>query len=165
MATMSAHVLQRLFTLTHGVIRRNVDGVEDHESFRSPEPGGNCLNWVVGHVVASRGSILLALGGQPVWTDEEEQPYVRGSTALREGSASHSWSTVLAALDESQTRILEKLATISDAQLAGEPPADLNSFKAKSLGELISIAHFHESYHSGQTGILRRLLGRDGAIR
>ncbi len=88
-----------------------------------------------------------------------------GPPALREGSASHSWSSVLAALDESQTRILEKLATISDEQLAAEPPAGINAFKAKSLDELLTIAHFHESYHSGQTGILRRLLGRDGAIR
>ncbi len=162
---MYAPLLQRLYSVTQRVIHRNVEGIGEEEGWWSPEPGGNCLNWIVGHIVATRGGILGALGGKPVWSPEEENAYVRGAPSMREAGAAHSLASILAALDESQSRIASRIAATSEADFAAAPLPDFNAFKAASLGELLVLFHFHESYHAGQTGILRRLLGREGAIR
>jgi uncharacterized damage-inducible protein DinB len=161
---MTSAVLKRLYSLTHGVVVRNVVDVTDEQSMHCPEPGGNCLNWVVGHIVASRGGILKTLGAEPVWTSEDSAPYVRGSAALRDPSKARRFASILADLDESQSRILRALDTTSEGALAAKPAADRPAFNATSVGELLAFAHFHESYHAGQTGLLRRLLGKAGAI-
>jgi hypothetical protein len=50
-----------------------------------PEPAGNCINWVLGHLVTGRGLVLLLAGAEPCApTDEEAAGYRRGSAALRE---------------------------------------------------------------------------------
>mgnify|MGYP001101362822 CR=1 FL=1 len=33
------------------------------------------------------------------------------------------------------------------------------------VAEKIAMLHFHEAYHTGQVGLMRRLLGKDGMIR
>ena len=37
-------------------------------------------------------------------------------------------------------------------------------YPALALGDRLSFLQFHETYHAGQTGILRRLAGKKGAI-
>ena len=51
-----------------------------------PEPAGNCINWVLGHMVTGRGLVLMLAGAEPaVLTDDEAASYRRGSAALRDG--------------------------------------------------------------------------------
>ena len=52
-----------------------------------PKPGGNCFNWVLGHVVAHRNAVLAALRRPPISTAEEAAPYARGSRPLAETDA------------------------------------------------------------------------------
>jgi uncharacterized damage-inducible protein DinB len=35
----------------------------------------------------------------------------------------------------------------------------------ESLGSLLATVMFHQAYHAGQLGILRRIVGKPGAIR
>ncbi len=44
-------VLRRQTGNTGGVVRRNIEGVTHEASLRHPEPGGNSMNWVVGHLL------------------------------------------------------------------------------------------------------------------
>jgi len=91
-------MLRHQARLTHGAVRTNVDGLTHEDSLLQPQPGGNCLNWVVGHLLFVDQRMLRRLGQTPVMSD---------------------------------------------------------------LHTLI----FHQAYHAGQTGILRRLAGKEGAIR
>jgi hypothetical protein len=34
-----------------------------------------------------------------------------------------------------------------------------------NLGETLFVLQFHEAYHAGQTGLLRRMAGREGVIK
>lgn len=78
-----ANVLTSLYARTHGVLRRNVAEISHDESVRLPHPGGNCMNWVAGHIVATRDSILQMVGQKPRWTDEERKRYERGSSGIQ----------------------------------------------------------------------------------
>ncbi|MCH9008517.1 hypothetical protein IIA29_11025 [candidate division KSB1 bacterium] len=35
----------------------------------------------------------------------------------------------------------------------------------ETVGEKLSFLHFHETYHLGQIGLLRRLAGKEGVIK
>ena len=61
--------------------------------------------------------------------------------------------------DATQERLLAGLAAMPEAKLQEPSMRDMN------VGEWLSFLHFHEAYHIGQTGLLRRLAGKEGAIR
>jgi uncharacterized membrane-anchored protein YhcB (DUF1043 family) len=59
---------------------------------------------------------------------------------------------LLTMLDDSQKSLEQK---ISEADLSNDEE------KARKL----AFYSFHEAYHSGQTGLLRRMAGKEGAIK
>src|SRR5262245_56992183 len=52
-------LLSDLFAETHTLLRRYTDGLTHADSMRRPPFGANCVNWVVGHTVATRANILV----------------------------------------------------------------------------------------------------------
>jgi hypothetical protein len=44
-------VLRHQARVTQRVMRLNVEGISHEESLIQPQPAGNCLNWVIGHLV------------------------------------------------------------------------------------------------------------------
>ncbi len=65
---------------------------------------------------------------------------------------------ILAAFDDSQDTILAALERTTEADLAA-------SHAKETVGQRLAFLQFHEAYHIGQIGLLRRLLGKPGAIR
>jgi hypothetical protein len=59
-------VLRQQARTTQRVIRLNVEGISHEQSLIQPQPAGNCLNWVIGHLVAAYESIFPLLGQEPV---------------------------------------------------------------------------------------------------
>jgi uncharacterized damage-inducible protein DinB len=162
-ANASAQALARQTEFVHQVLGVNTSGVSHEESLAQPSPGGNCLNWVVGHIVASRNQTLALLGKEPVWSEETAKRYLRGTGPI-EGDAEGvvRFEKTLEAFEASQQPILDGLAEISDAELETMVPwLESEVPKSVALAGLV----FHESYHLGQTGLLRRILGKEGAIR
>ena len=162
---VSAKTLGMLFELTYTVFHRNTEGISHDDSVQSPDPAGNCMNWVAGHVVVSRDGLLQLLGQSPVWGADEAATYKRGSAPLTDPSKALPWPAIVSALESSQERLRAGLAALTPEQLASPMPADRNPFGVGSMGETIAALSFHESYHMGQFGILRRLSGRKGAIQ
>jgi uncharacterized damage-inducible protein DinB len=143
------------FDMNHRVLHQNVAGLSHAESIREPEPGGNCLNWVVGHIVASRGALLRALGAEPVWADSLALPYKRG--ARPEVATLLPFEKIVADFDRSQALVVAGLQALAEEALERTGRKD-------PLGLELGFISFHESYHVGQTGLHRRLLGHEGAI-
>jgi len=154
---MSPELLQTLFDVNHRVLHRNVNGLTHEESLIQPPQGGNCLNWIAGHIVATRGGLLELLGEKPVWSSEEEVLYRRGSKPIQDGSRAKSLATILADYDRSQERVRAGIARLTEAAMKEKRGDD-------TLGGTLHILHFHEAYHIGQTAILRRMAGKEGAI-
>ena len=163
-ATADARVEPLLTQLGYNAnaLRANVDGVSHEESLLQPQPGGNCLNWVVGHVVATRNQILRLLGKEPIWREERAARYARGGDPIagpEEGVV--AFEEILADFSRAQEAIVAGMNEISSDELEVLVPwFGKQQPKATALAGLV----FHESYHMGQTGVLRRTAGKAGAI-
>ncbi len=155
---MSVDALQKLFGINHRAVELNVKGLSHEESLIQPPGGGNCLNWVAGHVVANRNFVLGLLGEQPIWTAEEAEPYKRGSAPIQDGARARKFEKILADFSIAQERIRAGLGRLKDEDL-GTKKGD------ESLGDTLHFLQFHEAYHIGQMGLLRRMAGKEGAIR
>lgn len=162
---MNAKALLTQFAFNYGILLRNVEGVTAAESLYSPASGGNCLNWVVGHITTTRNSLAKMLGEPPFWNADSATRYTRGSSPVGVDESVESWEKVLAYFEESQGVIVKAVGALDAARLAEAPPKDRNPFKSESMAELLAAFTFHESYHVGQTGLLRRLLGKPGAVK
>ncbi|MCB1055828.1 MAG: DinB family protein [Acidobacteria bacterium] len=139
----------------------NLDGVSHADSLIQP-PAGNCINWVLGHVVASRNGLLGLVERAPVWDDALAERYLRGSEAIGgEGDGVLGFDRIVADFRSSQQPLLEGLGALSVEQLA--EPAELFGRPMDRMSKL-SFLVFHEGYHLGQLGLLRRLLGKPGGI-
>ena len=160
--TTSRDALNMLFGINYQVLRKNLDGVTHEESLIQPEGGGNCLNWVLGHIVATRDYVLQLLHQEPVWTKEIVGIYQRGSEPIRDGSNARPLERIVADLERSQERLVAGLATVSEPELSAEA-ADKSA--AETVGGTLFVLQFHEAYHAGQTGLLRRMAGHEGAIK
>jgi hypothetical protein len=68
-------------TLTHQlgicsyVLERNLSELSEQESHVAPEAGGNCMNWVLGHMTRTRLVLLHLLGKELPFPLEEFNAY------------------------------------------------------------------------------------------
>ena len=156
--TTSTDALKMLFGYNYAVLKKNLEGLTHEESLLQPEGGGNCLNWVLGHIVATRNQALELLHQEPIWRVEETDVYRRGSLPIRDGSQAQPLDKISADLERSQDRLVVGLTKVT-AQEMNAPVGD------QSVGEKLFVLQFHEAYHAGQTGLLRRMAGHEGAIK
>ena len=154
---MSVEALQKLFGINHRALELNVNGLSHEESLIQPPRGGNCLNWVVGHVAANRNFILGLVGEQPIWSEAEMEPYKRGSAPIKDGNRARNFEQIVADFSRSQERLTAGLGRLTEQDLA-QKKGDA------TVGESLHFLQFHEAYHIGQTGLLRRMAGKEGAI-
>lgn len=162
---MTGTDLARMYELSYGAIKRNLEDLTHAESVVTPSNGGNCLNWVLGHIVLTRNTILRLAGGTAPSIGEDLAVYRRGSTPC--GADGYlDLATLRGYLDDSQQLILPALAAMSEKAIASPVPEPLNKPPLNgSVGEALGRLSFHEAYHTGQLGLLRRLAGKEGAIR
>jgi hypothetical protein len=158
---MIAKTLGRLFEINLFAIRANAEGVSDSEALLQPQPGGNCMNWIVGHIVTSREAMLTLLGEPPVLPAEVASRYKRGAPPVTAAGESGTLplSELLAALTTSQERLLRGIKGAPEEKWSESVP---NFGTAR---EAVHFLHFHEAYHAGQLALLRRMAGKKGAIQ
>lgn len=156
--TTNADVLKMLFGYNYEVLKTNLEGLTHEESLVQPQPAGNCLNWVLGHIVATRDAALEMLRQERVWNNDVATRYRRGSAPISDGSNAEPLEKIVVDLHRSQDRLVIGLADVTDQNLdqaAGD----------QTLGQRLFLLQFHEAYHAGQTGLLRRIAGHEGAIK
>jgi hypothetical protein len=148
--------LIELFNRTHWVIKKQAEGLTQAQSLIQPQPAGNCFNWVVGHIITGRNSVLLALGEAPLWSEAELAGYKRESEPITSADQAQPFDRLLADLDKTHEKIVVALESVSAEKLA-QP---LASDPARSVGERLAFLHWHETYHTGQLELLRALAGK-----
>lgn len=154
--------LSTQLALTQRTIKRNLEGVSNEEALLHPQPAGNSANWVLGHILASRSGLLKNFGEQPLLDDSSVQQYRRGS----DGNVANPLplDDLLAALDRSQPLMIAGMKRISETALAAKAPINSPAGAEASYADALAAMVFHESYHVGQLGLLRRVCGKKGAI-
>lgn len=155
---MTADMLRFLFDFSHIAITRNAAGWTDAESLVTP-PAGNCANWVLGHIVAYRSTVLALLGEEPLWSEADQKPYT-GKADDFDPARARSFNAMLADLEITQERVRRGLERMTPEDLAAlAAPGD-----KRPRGPMLHFFQFHEAYHAGQLGLLRRIAGKPGAI-
>jgi uncharacterized damage-inducible protein DinB len=156
---MESSLLAKLYEINYGALFRNLEGITHEESFVQPEPAGNCVNWVLGHIVATRNRLLPLVGAQPIWSREQAFRYSgRDEADWSRATAAHL-DSIKTDLARSQQQLLTALEVLSDKELSA------SGQDGRPLAEIIGFFQFHESYHSGQIALLRRIIGKPGVIK
>jgi len=133
------------------VLNLNSESVTHEESLKSTHADSSCLNWIVGHITVTRDGILSLLGKERLCSPEMTEKYKRGSAILERETAMP--------FDELCQMFRDSQQVLIDAIAAYDFSADFE--KAKR----IQFFAFHEAYHCGQLGLLRRFVGKEGAIK
>lgn len=155
--TETTQLIQSFHT-THWLIKEFVDGMNHEESVAQPPFRANSLNWVLGHIVASRNRVLALLEEEPALSASEEALYRTGSDPAT-GSAV-ALERLVAALDDSQARIKAALQMITPERLAVVQDEE----RQRTVADLLAGLHWHETYHTGQLEILRQVSGERKAF-
>jgi hypothetical protein len=165
-ATVSdADVFRNQARMTHQVVRMNVDGITQEDSLVQPDPAGNCLNWVVGHLLCIYNQSLGLLGQERVMDEAALKRYERGSPPIRDAAEALDLSQMMTSWDETSRRVDAGLASLTPDALDQPVPVSPTGNPNETVRSLVSTVMFHQAYHAGQTGILRRIAGKEGAIR
>ncbi len=162
---MIKDALRTQLEFVHYSVHANLEGISDEESLASAEQGGNSINWVLGHMVNSRAALLELLGGEPVLGARGMELYSRHTKPIGAGSDCVPTSELLRLYDGSQEVLLEKLGEASDANLADEVPGLFDPEQEMQCGIKLAALTFHEAYHAGQLGSIRRAIGKEPAIK
>lgn len=158
-------VLRLQARATHRVVQRNVDGLTQDESLIQPQPGGNCLNWVVGHLLCIYDLVLPMLGQTPVLGVDTLKRYGRGTAQLGNAAEALNLARLMAAWDEAANRIDAGLEALTPEVLDQPATWSPTNDPKETVRSLLSAISFHQAYHAGQTGLLRRIAGKEGALR
>ncbi len=158
---MDPQVLAFQFQIGSFVLARNLAGVGHEESLLAPQPGGNTMNWIVGHVVRTRNQAIGLLGGTPLFDDAEFKQY--GAGGFDPGHAVRL-EELRQRFDELSPALAAALETATSKQLSQKAPFSPTANPNETVGTLLAGIAFHEAYHLGQTGLSRRLLGKPGAL-
>jgi hypothetical protein len=150
--------------LTHKVVHINLAGVTQQESLINPEPEGNCLNWVLGHLVCIYNNVMPLLGQKALPEADRLKRYDRGSAPVRNASEAMELGELLSIWDEASKRVDAGLAKLTQEALDARAPFSPTNDPNETVRSLVSTVLFHQAYHSGQLGVLRRIAGKPGAI-
>jgi uncharacterized damage-inducible protein DinB len=160
---MITKALKLQINMCNRALQINLDGFTEEEALRQPEGGGNCVNWVVGHILASREPILQLVKQPRVVSEAFEKRYQRGSQPVTgEAEDTASLAAMKKDLKLSEERIQQGLEVLTAHDL-NEPVGLFGSDKTRA--EQLAFLQFHEAYHVGQIGTLRRMVGKEGAIK
>jgi len=151
--------LSRRFTFNEALLDRITADFEDGDWLARPGEG-NHAQWLLGHLAATRRWALREMG-QTSEHEPWEQHFGMGArpTPLSDDIAPAMLREVFVKTGQV---LAQHLATLDDAAVA----APFRKFPdgSNTLSGGLHFLHFHESYHLGQIGLIRRLVGRPGAV-
>ncbi|MCA9726768.1 MAG: DinB family protein [Candidatus Eisenbacteria bacterium] len=162
---MITNTVANQLRITGFVLKANLEGLTHEESLHRPEPGGNCINWVVGHLVHTQNGAMRVLGRTALWNEHDGACYARGSDGGLDESEAMPLEELLRTYDRAEAEILAGLEAISPERLKEPSPISPTKNSDETVGSLLEKLAFHQAYHLGQVGLLRRLNGHAGAIR
>lgn len=143
----------------------NVQDISDADSLLQPQPAGNCMNWILGHLLAIYSKTLPMFGAQAVIGMDRLKRYDRGSLPITDSNEAIPFAELVSAWNETCNRVEAGLSRLPDDMLL-QPVADSPTGNPKeTVHSLLFTVMFHQAYHSGQLGVLRRVAGKGGAIK
>ena len=157
---MDKKMIHNLYKTNHYVVTRQIEGLTHEDSLLQLPFRGNCLNWVLGHIIVSREDVLEMLGIKREWSEEEMARYQYGSEPITSADdpAILSLDRLRADFERTEAQLADRFAEVSEQQLA------VKDERERTVMERVLFLAWHEGYHAGQTEYLRQLAGKDDAV-
>jgi hypothetical protein len=145
------------------VLKMQTQGLTHEQSLTKLPFRGNCMNWIVGHLVNNRNNVLRLLGASELIEEIDLKPYQRESDPLGpESEGILGLDTLLDLLDHAQDHIARLLEEIPEQDLQSKIAFFGNT--EMTVAEWLLFFLFHDTYHTGQTEILRQAAGMDDKV-
>ena len=130
-------------------------GLSRSDALRRPSDVSNPVIWIAGHLVFFRNRLAESLG--------EPQPFPWGSrfatgARVEQTDAYPELEELRHAWLELDAVLARRMATFTSDMLSSVPPVRMASADG-TLGGALASFNFHEVYHIGQLGYLRKWLG------
>ncbi len=153
--------LAKAFGRNANIIKSQAKDLTHKDSLIQPPFHGNCLNWVLGHLVANHDDILEAVG-EPRLFEGRLDRYKRKSQPLtHEDKGTIRFEELVEGFERGQIQISGSLNHVNDAFLAREFQSD---DRKVSIAQRVFFLYFHETYHVGQTELFRQLAGKNNKV-
>ena len=150
-----------ILELNAALFRRALEGVDQASGERRPNDHTNSLAFIACHALDSR-FYLMKLAGR-----ERTNPWRALFDAATDITTMKEYPPLyelVAEWDELHEATLAHLAEMSAAELDAESPARFPPDDRSILGGIAFLA-FHEAYHVGQMGLVRKYFGFDPVVR
>jgi len=153
--------LAKAFGRNTNIIKSQAKDLTHKDSLIQPPFHGNCLNWVLGHLVANHDDILVALG-EPRLFEGRLDRYKRESEPLtHEDKGTIRFEELVEWFERGQIKISEALDHADDEFLSREIQS---GDRRASVIQRVFFLYFHETYHVGQTELFRQLAGKNDKV-
>ena len=144
-----------MFKRSTGMIEKTLEGIPAEKWLIQPANDSNHLLWIAGHVVVHRAAAAKLLGVE--WSAPWEKLFSRGAKRVDDGQY-----PPVPEIQNAWKEVSEKLATAlvnPDKERLSKPAAQGAPSLDGTVGGTVSFFCFHEIYHVGQMGFLRKWLG------
>ena len=159
---ITANDLSAGYALNVRLIKRQTEGLSHADSLIQTPYNINSLNWVIGHIAVNRDNVFRTLGIEPLLTEAQTQRYITNSEPVRkDGPEILKMEELLEVLDRGQQLIENELKKLTPESLARE--IEIGERRV-SLGSRLFGLYFHDTYHTGQTDLLRQVAGKNDKL-
>ena len=146
-----------------GILQRQTEDMGHEESLVQLPFRGNCMNWLLGHILTNRNNVFKLLGHEQLACREVGDRYQRDSKPVeRESPGVVPLGELLSSLEQAQEQLERILAEIQPEEL--ERQVAFFGNQSMSVAEWLLFFYFHDTYHTGQTEILRQAAGKDDKV-
>ena len=144
------------------IMRQQTAGLSHSDSLFQPQPGGNCLNWVMGHLDDGLIALLKVCGGEKPADLPSFERYGYGSEpVVGDGEGVLPLQDLVATYEVLTNAIIHKLKEMQEKDF--EQEIDIFSGKV-TRGYAAFFYFFHLSFHLGQLEFGRNLAGKTEKI-
>lgn len=156
-------VLSAAYARNLEIIKMQTKNLSHQDSLIQLPFRSNSLNWVVGHLLANRCNIFRLLDAEDLLPAVDLSHYERESDPIQgEGKGVLPLKELIGYLEETQINLSHLLEAETPESL--QRPMEYRTRGEKPLAYWLFFLYFHDSYHVGQTELLRQAAGTDDKI-
>jgi uncharacterized damage-inducible protein DinB len=144
-----------IFDVNDSLIRQTLSDLPDDALWKQPGGQGNSIMWIVGHITQTRAGLLSLLGDRA--STGWGELFRRG--AQRQDPSAYPEPQAIKAMGVDLTKKLRsRLATMTEDELAA-PITTVKLPNVDTVVDALAFFAFHEAYHVGQLGYVKKALG------
>ena len=152
-------VIAHSLSFSQAMMHRYIDDLKPQDYLHRATPNGNCVAWLIGHLVLTDRSALKNMGVTelPALPDGFEKRFSRDEGCPQAGDFGEVTS-LLPLLDKHHALLIDAVKR-APAEIFDKPLEKPHAL-FKTVGEFCNFIALHVIMHAGQVTMLRRSMGK-----